>query len=68
MRLEKLVAEALKHLDNDKYLLAKAVGKRAKEISGGGKPLVDMDVKVVKATDIALREIAEGKLKVSLDN
>lgn len=68
MRLEKLVAEALKHVDNDRYLLAKAIGKRANELSGGAAPLVDMDIKKAKATDIALSEIAEGKLKVSLEN
>jgi len=68
MRLEKIVAEALKRVDNDRYLLAKAIGKRANELSGGAAPLVDMDVKKAKATDIALYEIAEGKLRVSLDN
>jgi len=68
MRLEVLVAEALKHVDNDRYLLAKAIGKRANELSGGSAPLVDMDIKKSMATDIALREIAEGKLRVSIDN
>jgi len=68
MRLEKIVAEALKRVDNDRYLLAKAIGKRANELSGGAAPLVDMDIKKAKATDIALCEIAEGKLRVSLDN
>ena len=68
MRLEKIVAEALKRVDNDRYLLAKAIGKRANELSSGAAPLVDMDIKKAKATDIALSEIAEGKLLVSLDN
>jgi len=68
MRLEKIVAEALKCVDNDRYLLAKAIGKRANEISQGSEPLVDMDIKKCKATDIALYEIAEGKLQVSIDN
>jgi DNA-directed RNA polymerase subunit omega len=68
MRLEKIVAEALNRVDNDRYLLAKAIGKRANELSGGAAPLVDMDIKKAKATDIALCEIAEGKLLVSLDN
>ena len=67
MRLEKVVAEALLAVDNDKYLLANAVGKRAKQlVRDGVVPLVDMDVKRDKPTDIALHEIAEGKLKVSL--
>ena len=68
MRLEVLVAEALKHVDNDRYLLAKAIGKRANELSGGSAPLIDMDIKKFKATDIALREIAEGKLSVSISS
>ncbi len=68
MRLEVMVAKALKHVDNDRYLLAKAIGKRANALSGGSAPLVDMDIKKSKATDIALCEIAEGKLKVSIDN
>ena len=67
MRLEKIVAKALLVVDNDKYLLANAVGKRAKQlVRDGVTPLVDMDVKKYKPTDIALYEIAEGKLKVSL--
>jgi DNA-directed RNA polymerase subunit omega len=68
MRLEKIVAEALKHVDNDRYLLAKAIGKRANELSGGAAPLIDMDIKKAKATDIALCEIAEGKLEVSIES
>ncbi len=68
MRLEVLVAEALKHVDNDRYLLAKAIGKRANELSAGSAPLVDMDIKKSKATDIALREIAKGKLSVSINS
>jgi len=67
MRLEKIVADALKNVDNDRYLLAKAIGKRANALSNGAAPLVDMDIKKSKATDIALYEIAEGKLQVSLD-
>jgi len=67
MRLEKIVAKALEMVDNDKYLLANAVGKRAKQlVRDGASPLVDMDVKKHKATDIALYEIAEGKIRVSL--
>ncbi|NKQ41114.1 MAG: DNA-directed RNA polymerase subunit omega [Sulfurovum sp.] len=68
MRLEKIVAKALKQVEDDRYLLAKAIGKRANELSGGSAPLVDMDIKKYKATDIALFEIAEGKLKVSISD
>jgi len=68
MRLEKIVARALEQVGNDRYLLAKATGIRAKEISTGSTPLVDMDAKKYMATDIALHEIADGKLKVTLEN
>jgi len=67
MRTEQLTAKALEKVDYDKYLLANAVGKRAEEIAAGAVPLVDADPKVVKHTDIALQEIAEGKLTVSLE-
>ncbi|MFT7878904.1 MAG: DNA-directed RNA polymerase subunit omega [Sulfurimonas sp.] len=67
MRTEILTAKALERVNHDKYLLANAVGKRAEEISNGATPLVDADVKMIKATDIALLEIAEGKLDVHLE-
>lgn len=67
MRLEKVIAKALEMVDNDKYLLANAVGIRAKQLASDGvSPLVEMDVKKHKATDIAICEIAEGKIKVSM--
>ena len=65
MKLEKLTARALERLDFDRYLLAAAVGKRAEEIASGATPTVNMDPKVDKFTDIALREIAEGKIIIS---
>ncbi len=67
MRLEQIAAKALENLNHDRYLLAKTIGKRSEELSKGATPLVDMDIKHHKATDIALREIAEGKLKVELE-
>ncbi len=63
-RLEQITAKALERLNHDRYLLTKAVGKRAEELSRGAAPLVDMDIKKHKATDIALHEIAEGKLHI----
>ncbi len=68
MRLEKIAAKALEQVNYDKYLLAKAVGKRAEEIASGAKPYVDVDPKKVKHTDIALMEIAEGKLNVTVES
>ncbi|MDQ1325415.1 MAG: DNA-directed polymerase subunit omega [Campylobacterota bacterium] len=67
MRTEQLTAKALEKVDFDKYLLAIAVGKRAEEISKGAKPLVEADASVMKFTDIALQEIAEGKITVTLE-
>ena len=67
MRTEVLTARALEKVNHDKYLLANAVGKRAEAISNGATPKVDIDVKTMKATDIALMEIAEGKLIVNLE-
>jgi len=68
MRLEQVTAKALERVDHDRYLLAKAIGKRAEELNKGATPLVDMDVKKTQPTDIALFEIAEGKLLVSREN
>ena len=67
MRTEKLTAAALEKVDFDKYFLANAVGKRAKEIASGAQTLLDIDTTDMKYTDIALQEIAEGKIAVSLE-
>ncbi|RLA69021.1 MAG: DNA-directed RNA polymerase subunit omega [Epsilonproteobacteria bacterium] len=68
MRTEQLTAQALERVDFDKYLLANAVGKRAEEIANGAKSLLDMDTSAMKYADIALQEIAEGKITVSLES
>jgi len=67
MRTEQLTASALEKVDFDKYLLANAVGKRAEAIANGAQPLLDIDTTDMKYTDIALQEIAEGKITVSLE-
>ena len=64
MRLEQITAKALEKVGFDKYLLSEAVAKRSKEIGNGAKPLVDMDPKKFKHTDIAIKEIAEGFVEV----
>ena len=64
MRLEEITTKALSKLNNDKYLLTAVVAQRAEELNKGAKPLVNMDPKVSKPTDIALHEIAEGLLVV----
>jgi len=69
MRLEQITAQALERVDHDRYLLAKAIGKRAEELNNGAKPLIaDMDIKKNQPTDIALFEIAEGKLLVTRES
>ena len=67
MRTEELTAIALEKVDFDKYLLANAVGKRAEKIANGAETLLDIDTTGMKYTDIALQEIAEGKIIVSLE-
>lgn len=64
MRTEQLAAKALKRLDGDRYLLANVIFERIRELSSGAKPLVDMDVKRHKFSDIALREVAEGYIEL----
>ncbi len=68
MRTEQLTAIALEKVNYDKYLLANAVGKRAEKIANGAKPLLDIDTTDMKYADIALQEIAEGKIIVSLES
>jgi len=65
MKIEKLTARALERVDFDRYVLAVAVGKRAEEISKGATPLVPLDPKIEKFADIALVEIAEGKIIIN---
>ncbi|KYJ87418.1 DNA-directed RNA polymerase subunit omega [Sulfurovum riftiae] len=67
MRTEQLTAKALEKVNFDKYLLANAVGKRAEKIANGAEILLDIDTSNMKYADIALREIAEGKITVSLE-
>lgn len=63
-RLEETMAKALKRVNNDRYILALAVGQRADELSRGAKPLLEDGVKNMKYTDIAINEIASGLLKI----
>jgi DNA-directed RNA polymerase subunit omega len=66
MRTEELTAQALENLDFDKYLLANAVGKRAEALANGAESVLEMDTSDMKYSDVALQEIAEGKITVSL--
>ena len=66
MRTEQLTAQALENVDFDKYLLANAVGKRAEALANGAENTLEIDTSDMKYTDIALQEIAEGKITVNL--
>jgi len=67
MRTEELTAKALENVNFDKYLLANAVGKRAKAIANGETSVLEIDITGMKYADVALQEIAEGKITVSLE-
>lgn len=65
MRIEEILSQALDKVGNDRYILSVAVGQRADELSKGAKPLIEGTVLTqMKYTDIAINEIAQGKLCV----
>ncbi len=64
MRLEQIMAKALDRVNNDRYILAIAVGQRADELSKGAKPLLEDNTKKMKYTDIAINEIANGLINI----
>ncbi|RUM69411.1 MAG: DNA-directed RNA polymerase subunit omega [Sulfurovum sp.] len=68
MRTEELTAKALENVNFDKYLLANAVGKRAEAIANGAPSVLEIDITGMKYADIALQEIAEGKITISLES
>lgn len=61
MRPEEIIYEALKKIDNDSYKLSILVGQRAKQLLDGDIPLIKI-TEDLQFTDIALREIAQGKI------
>ncbi|MBL0686629.1 MAG: DNA-directed RNA polymerase subunit omega [Sulfurospirillum sp.] len=64
MRTEKITAKALKFLDDDRYKLALLVAKRAEQLANGADILIKKEDANSKFTDIALLEIAEGKVSI----
>jgi len=58
------MSKALKKTNNDRYILAIAVGQRADELSKGAKPLLEQNTQNMKYTDIAIDEIANGLLVI----
>ena len=64
MRTEKITSKALQFVDNDRYKLALVVAKRAEQLVNGAEPLVKKEEANSKFTDIALLEVAEGKVSI----
>lgn len=65
LRTEEIAAKALKRVQDDRYLLSSLIFERVKELAAGAKPLVNMNVKTHKLPDIAMCEIAEGKVELT---
>lgn len=57
------LAKALKLIPN-RFLLVKAVAYRIDQLCHGAQPLVDLGDSFMPLNQIALREIAEGKLVI----
>ncbi len=64
MRTEELTAKALQIANIDPYQLAIAVAKRSEELLNGAKSKLNVDLKTMKAADLALMEIAEGVVRI----
>ena len=64
MRTEELTAKALEIANIDPYQLAIAVAKRSEELLNGAKSKLNVDLKNMKAADLALMEIAEGVVTI----
>ena len=62
MRTEQITARALKQVGDDRYKLSLIVAKRAEALANGAIALVDADTSKMKFADIALLEVAEGKI------
>lgn len=65
MRSEEITARALEMLNEDRYKLSILVSKRAEQLSNGAEPLVE-NIDNLKPVDLALLEIAEGKVGIEL--
>jgi len=64
MRTEELTAKALEIANIDPYQLAIAVAKRSEELLNGAKSKLNVDLKNMKAADLALMELAEGVVTI----
>ncbi len=61
-RIEEIITKALERVNGNRYQLSLMVAKRAEQLSMGEENLLDIDIRKMKFSDIALREIAEGKI------
>lgn len=64
MRAEEIIAKALGNTQNDRYVLSNMIFARVKQLENGASPLIQADVTKEKLPDIAVREIAMGKIKI----
>ena len=65
MKTEELTAKILNENPNmDRYQLAIALSTRTDELLNGATSKLNIDPKTIKATDLALMEIAEGLVVV----
>lgn len=67
-RIEQVLAKALERADNDRYKLSVLVFARVKELSAGAQPLLNYPedyLRRMELCDIALEEIAEGKVELA---
>jgi DNA-directed RNA polymerase subunit omega len=64
MRSEQLTAKALETANIDRYQLALAVAKRSDQLQNGASTKLNVDLKNVKAADVALMEIAQGFITI----
>ena len=63
MNTQSLIAEARKIYPN-RFLLSKIIIDRVKQLEEGAKPKIEVEEKT-PFLDIALKEVIEGKLKVT---
>ncbi len=63
-RIEQIAAKALEMVDGDRYKLSLMVVKRVEMLAAGDAPLLDIDTRKMKLSDIALMEFAEGKIEL----
>ena len=62
MRPEEIISQALKNVGDDRYRLALIVAKRVEMLTNGSPVLSENTDRTMKFADIALLEIAEGKI------